>query len=38
MGRSNRRKHREVLYWALVVGALVSALFGYLLYLLSQQY
>jgi hypothetical protein len=38
MGRSNRRKHREFLYWSLVVGLLVSLLFGYLLYLLSRHY
>jgi high-affinity Fe2+/Pb2+ permease len=35
MGRSNRRKHRQLLYWSVVVGLLVSALFAYLLYCLS---
>jgi hypothetical protein len=38
MGRSNRRRHREFLYWSLIVGAVVSVLFGFLLYLLSQRY
>jgi cytochrome b561 len=38
MGRSNRRRHREFLWWSLVVGILVSAVFGYLLYLLSRVY
>jgi hypothetical protein len=38
MGRSNRRKHREFFYWSLAVGLLVSLMFGYLLYLLSQHY
>jgi high-affinity Fe2+/Pb2+ permease len=37
MGRSNRRKHREFLYWSLIVGAVVSGVFGYLLYFLSQR-
>lgn len=32
MGRSNRRKHREFLYWSILVGLLASALFAYLLY------
>jgi hypothetical protein len=35
MGRSNRRKHREFLYWSIGVGLLASALFAYLLYKLS---
>jgi hypothetical protein len=38
MGRSNRRRHREFLIWAIVVGAVVSGVFAYLLYLLSQHY
>jgi high-affinity Fe2+/Pb2+ permease len=38
MGRSNRRRHREFLYWSLLVGVLVSAVLGYLLYLLSQRH
>ena len=36
MGRSNRRRHRQFVRWAIVVGALASAGFAYLLYLLSQ--
>jgi len=36
MGRSNRRRHREFLAWSVVVGLIVSAAFGCLLYLLSQ--
>jgi hypothetical protein len=38
MGRSNRRRHREFLWWSLAVGFLVSVAFGYLLYLLSRMY
>ena len=38
MGCANRRKHQEFLRWAIVVGALVSAVFAYLLYLLSQMH
>ena len=38
MGRSNRRRHQELLIWAVVVGLLVSGGFGCLLYLLSRQY
>ena len=38
MGRANRRKHQEVLRWAIVVGTLVSGVFAYLLYLLSKSY
>jgi len=36
MGRSNRRRHQQFVRWAIVVGALASALFAYLLYVLSQ--
>ncbi len=32
MGRSNRRKHREFLFWSVIVGLIASALFAYLLY------
>ncbi len=35
MGRANRRKRQEFLRWAILVGLLVSALFGGLLYYLS---
>jgi len=38
MGRSNRRKHRQFLVASLIVGCLVSALFGCLLYWLSSYY
>jgi high-affinity Fe2+/Pb2+ permease len=38
MGRSNRRKHQEFLRWAIVVGAIVSAVFGSLLYYLSRNH
>ncbi len=37
MGRSNRRRHRQFLIAGLIVGLLVSACFGTLLYVLSQQ-
>jgi hypothetical protein len=37
MGRSNRRRHREFLLWAIVVGTLVSTVFAYFLYLLSRR-
>jgi uncharacterized membrane protein YozB (DUF420 family) len=36
MGRSNRRRHRQFVRWAVAVGAVASAVIGYLLYLLSQ--
>jgi high-affinity Fe2+/Pb2+ permease len=38
MGRSNRRRHRQFLVWAVVVGTVVSCVFAYLLYLLSRHY
>jgi hypothetical protein len=38
MGRSNRRRHREFLMWAIVVGAVVSSVFAYLLYLMSRHH
>jgi hypothetical protein len=38
MGRSNRRRHQQFVRWAIVVGVLASALFAYLLYLLSQSH
>jgi hypothetical protein len=37
MGRSNRRRHREFLMWAIIVGVLVSSIFAYVLYLLSRR-
>jgi high-affinity Fe2+/Pb2+ permease len=36
MGRSNRRRHQQFFKWGIIVGLLASAVFGYLLYLLSQ--
>jgi high-affinity Fe2+/Pb2+ permease len=38
MGRSNRRRHQQFVRWAIVVGALASAVFAFLLYLLSQAH
>jgi len=38
MGRSNRRRHREFLYWSIVVGLLASAVFAYLLYTISASF
>ena len=38
MGRSNRRKHQQFVRWAVAVGFLASAVFAYLLYLLSQSH
>jgi high-affinity Fe2+/Pb2+ permease len=37
MGRANRRKRQEFLRWAIVVGIIVSALFGWLLFYLSGR-
>jgi len=37
MGRSNRRRHRELLLWAVLVGLLISALFGGLLYWMNGR-
>jgi uncharacterized membrane protein YozB (DUF420 family) len=38
MARSNRRRHREFVRWAIGVGILVSAALGYLLYFISQRH
>jgi len=38
MGRSNRRRHQQFLRWSIVVGLIASAVFAYLLYLLSQSH
>jgi hypothetical protein len=35
MGRSNRRQHKVILIWSVIVGVLVSGLFAGFLYLLS---
>jgi hypothetical protein len=37
MGRSNRRRRREILRWSILVGVIVSALFGLALYFLSRR-
>lgn len=37
MGRSNRRRHREILFYAVIVGLFVSALFGGLLYWMNGR-
>lgn len=37
MGRSNRRKHRQFLIAGVIVGSLVSALFGLVLYLTNRM-
>ena len=36
MGRSNRRHRKQVFYAAVVVGAVSSALFAWLLYILTR--
>jgi len=36
MGRSNRRQHRVILFWSIIVGLLVSCAFGGLLYFISR--
>ncbi|MGA1238513.1 MAG: hypothetical protein ACO34E_16820 [Limisphaerales bacterium] len=36
MGRSNRRKHRQFLIASIIVGSIVSAAFGVVLYLTSR--
>ena len=36
MGRSNRRRHRQLLKWALVVGLIVSMILGFLLIYFSR--
>jgi hypothetical protein len=38
MGRSNRKRHRDLLKWAIIVGLVTSAIFGSLLYFLSHPY
>ncbi len=37
MGRSNRRRHEQFLRWAVVVGVIVSALLGYILYIVNRR-
>ncbi len=36
MGRSNRRRHAQFVRWAVVVGLIISALLGLLLYVLNN--
>jgi|GEM_PF-242341 len=36
MGRSNRRRHAQFVRWAIVVGMIVSALTGLLLYIINR--
>lgn len=36
MGRSNRRRHAQFVRWAIVFGLVISALLGFLLYLLNR--
>jgi len=38
MGRCNRKRHRELFRWAVVVGLAVSAILGSLLYFLNHPY
>lgn len=38
MGRSNRRRHQQIFRWALVVGVLISAAFGVLIYYMNKRY
>lgn len=38
MGRSNRRRHRQFLIAAIIVGFIVSLGFALLLYLMSRRY
>ena len=36
MGKSNKRRHLQLLRWSIAVGMIVSALFAYLLYRLNS--
>ncbi len=36
-GSALRRKHRRILAWLIAIGLAVSAILGFLLYLLSSQ-
>jgi len=36
MGKSNRRFHRKTVRWAVVVGAIISVLFGTALYFANR--
>ena len=37
MGKSNRRHHRKMVHWALIVGLIFSVVFGTLLYVLNLK-
>lgn len=37
MGRSNRRRHQQILRWSIIAGLVFSALFGALLYLIQRR-
>jgi hypothetical protein len=36
MGRSNKRRFWQILKWAVVVGVITAALFGYALYRINR--
>jgi len=36
MARSNRRRHRQVVWWSIVFGIIFSALFGAFLYFINR--
>jgi multidrug resistance efflux pump len=38
MGRSNRKHHREVLLWALVVGLICAAIVGFLIWFMNGRF
>ena len=38
MGKANRRKHAAWFRWALIVGVIVSILFGILLYFMNRPF
>jgi hypothetical protein len=37
MGRSNRRRHVQILKWSLVIGFIFSVIFGCLLYFANRR-
>jgi len=37
MGKSNRRYHRKTVRWAVVIGAIISAIFGTALYFANRM-
>jgi hypothetical protein len=38
MGRSNRKHHREILLWALVVGLICSLIVGALIWFMNRRF